>query len=159
MPVAFTTVHLRKDVGGANQVGTRIWHLDTEDHRVVRILVYLNDVSRDGGPFEYVPLEHRPKLARFDERALRAAGDPILDEEMRTLVPEEQWRACTGPTGTVVIADNARLYHHGRVHDSERLALIYTYTTRKPRYPVLQRNTSFDDQLTPRQRAAFFVVT
>ena len=48
----FTTVHLRKDIGGGNQVGTRFWHLDTEDVRVIRMMVYLNDVTLDDGPFE-----------------------------------------------------------------------------------------------------------
>ena len=45
VPVGFTTVHLRKDIGGGNQVGTRFWHLDTEDVRVIRMMVYLNDVT------------------------------------------------------------------------------------------------------------------
>jgi hypothetical protein len=159
LPVAFTTVHLRKDIGSANQVGTRIWHIDTEDHRVVRVLVYLNDVDIDGGPFEYIPRQHAGALSGLEGRALRAAGDPILDIEMRQHVPEPHWQPCIGPRGTVVIADNAVLYHHGRVHDRERLAIIYTYTSRKPRYPKLRRNAAFDDQLSARQRECFFVDT
>ncbi|MET0911496.1 MAG: hypothetical protein ABWZ99_18670 [Ilumatobacteraceae bacterium] len=37
--------------------------------------------------------------------------------------------------------------------------MIYTYTSRHPRYPELTRNPSLDEALTPRQRAANFVVT
>jgi hypothetical protein len=160
VPVAFTTVHLRKDIGTAQQVGTRIWHLDTEDHRVLRVIVYLADVGIDDGPFEYIPLEQTKQQSKaIKERGYRAAGDPLLDDEMATLVPQSQWRQSTGPRGTMAIADNARLFHHGKPHASQRLALIYTYTSRSPRYPQLHRNPSFDDQLSPRQRASFFVDT
>jgi hypothetical protein len=156
---AFTTVHLRKDVGGGHQVGTRFWHIDTEDRRVIRVLVYLSDVTIDDGPFEYIPRAQTDACTALRERALRSDGDPVFDDEMRRHVPEREWRACTGPAGTVVIADNAAVYHHGKVHDSERTVLIYTYTSRRPLYPVLVRNDAFDDVLNERQRSSFFVPT
>ena len=159
LPPAFTNMHLRKDVGNGQQVGTRIWHVDTEDYRVIRVIVYLNDVTVEDGPFEYIPKRFNSTCAPLMKRALHASGDPILDEEMRNYVPESSWVQCTGPTGTVVLADNAALYHHGKPHDSERIALIYTYTSRHPRYPELKRNTAFDNRLSPRQQACFFVNT
>ena len=159
VPVAFTALHLRKDIGGGNQVGTRYWHLDTEDFRVVRMMVYLSDVSIDDGPFEYISRPMTDSVPELRERALRSAGDPIFDEEMRTHVPESEWHPVTGAAGTVLLADNALCYHHGRVHDSERTVLIYTYTSRHPKYPRLTRNTSLDEALTARQRAAMFLET
>lgn len=159
VPVAFETVHLRKDIGTAQQVGTRIWHLDNEDQRVVRVLVYLSDVDANCGPFEYVPLSITRRHRELHERAMRASGDPILDDEMGRVVPPDHWQQCTGPAGTVVIADNALLFHHGRVHQRERLALIYTYTSRHPRYNRLVRNPRFDAVLSERQCRAFFVRT
>jgi hypothetical protein len=159
VPPAFTTVHLRKDVGGGQQVGTRFWHIDTEDKRVIRALVYLTDVTVDTGPFEYIPRPQTDACTALRERALRSDGDPVFDAEMRAHVPESAWRTCVGPAGTVVIADNAAVYHHGKVHDAERTVLIYTYTSRHPAYPRLERNHAFDAQLTPRQRASFFVPT
>jgi hypothetical protein len=159
VPPAFTTVHLRKDVGGGHQVGTRFWHIDTEDRRVVRVIVYLSDVTIDTGPFEYIPRPQTEACTALRDRALRSDGDPVFDDEMRTHVPERQWKACVGPAGTVVIADNAAVYHHGKVHDAERTVLIYTYTSRRPLYPRLERNPAFDTALSERQRACFFVPT
>jgi phytanoyl-CoA dioxygenase PhyH len=159
VPPAFTTVHLRKDVGGGRQVGTRFWHIDTEDRRVIRVLVYLTDVTTDTGPFEYIPRPQTDACTALRDRALRSDGDPVFDDEMRRHVPESQWRACVGPAGTVVIADNAAVYHHGKVHDAERTVLIYTYTSRRPQYPRLERNPAFDAALSERQRACFFVPT
>lgn len=157
VPIALTAVSLRKDIGGGNQVGTRFWHLDTEDARVIRMMVYLNDVSLTDGPFEYIPRPATESARALRERAYRSAGDPILDDEMRAHVPESEWRPITGPAGTVLLADNAVCYHHGKVHDSERIVLIYTYTSRKPRYPRLAHNPAFDAVLNERQRACMFV--
>lgn len=159
VPPAFTSVHLRKDVGNGRQVGTRLWHIDTEDLRVIRVLIYLDDVTIDSGPFEYIPRPHSDACTALRERAKRSDGDPILDDEMRAHVPEAHWRPCVGLAGTVVIADNAAVYHHGRVHERERLALIYTYTSRHPLYPKLRRNRRFDEVLSERQRSCFFVST
>jgi hypothetical protein len=159
MPVAFESVHLRKDIGTEHQVGTRIWHLDTEDQRVVRLLIYLSDVDKESGPFEYIPLPLTRRHRQLHERALRASGDPILDDEMAETIPPQQWKQCVGPRGTVVVADNALVLHHGRVHQRERLALIYTYTSRHPRFSQPVRNPRFDHLLTPRQRSCFFVRT
>jgi hypothetical protein len=159
VPPAFTTVHLRKDIGGGHQVGTRFWHIDTEDQRVIRVLVYLTDVTAETGPFEYIPIAETEACIALRERALRSDGDPVSDDEMRRHVPEAQWRTCIGPAGTVVIADNAAVYHHGKVHDAERTVLIYTYTSRRPMYPQLRRNAAYDHLLSPRQRASFFVPT
>jgi hypothetical protein len=159
VPVAFSAAHLRKDVGNGKQVGTRFWHIDTEDRRVVRVLVYLSDVTAETGPFEYIPRPASDACTELRARALRSDGDPVFDDEMRRHVPDAAWRTCTGPAGTVVIADNAAVYHHGKVHEAERTVLIYTYTSRRPRYPRLVRNPAFDDVLTGRQRAAFFVST
>jgi hypothetical protein len=156
---AFTTVHLRRDVGTGRQVGTRLWHIDTEDHRVVRVLVYLTDVTVDSGPFEYIPRPQSDACVELRERALRSDGDPIRDDEMQRHVDERHWKPCVGPAGTVVIADNAAVYHHGKVHEQRRVALIYTYTSRRPLYPKLERNAAFDAVLSERQRACFFVPT
>lgn len=159
VPVAFTTVHLRKDIGGGNQVGTRFWHLDTEDVRVIRMMVYLNDVTAADGPFEYIPRPVTDSVPQLKERAFRSAGDPIFDDEMRRHSSSGMWRPIIGPAGTVLLADNALCYHHGKVHDGERIVLIYTYTSRRPRYPDLTRNPVFDDVLTARQRACNFIDT
>ncbi len=154
VPPALTAVDLRQDVGTGEQVGTRIWHLDTEDHRNLRMMVYLSDVGPDDGPFEYVPLSVTERLGALHDRARRAEGDPILDDELERTVPRARWQRVLGPAGTVALADNTRLLHHSAVHRSSRLALLYTFTSRHPRYPALVRNPRYDDWLTPYQRRA-----
>jgi hypothetical protein len=116
-------------------------------------------VTAETGPFEYIPRAQSEACTALRDRALRSDGDPVFDDEMRRHVPESAWKTCVGPAGTVVVADNAAVYHHGKVHDGERTVLIYTYTSRHPLYPRLARNAAFDGQLGDRQRACFFVPT
>lgn len=159
VPVALTALSLRKDVGGGNQLGTRYWHLDSEDVKVIRMMVYLSDVSLADGPFEYISRTLTNSIRSLKKRALRSAGNPISDDEMRLHIPESQWSPITGPAGTVLLADNARCYHHGKVHDSERTMLIYTYTSRNPRYPRVTRNSGLDSTLSERQRSCMFLTS
>lgn len=157
LPVALTAVSLRKDIGGGVQLGTRYWHLDTEDVKVIRMMVYLNDISMDNGPFEFISRALSQSVRTLRKRAFRSAGDPIRDDEMRQHIPESQWLPITGPAGTVLLVDNALCYHHGKTHDSERTVMIYTYTSRHPRYPRLNRNTALDARLSERQRSCMFL--
>ena len=160
LPVALTAAHLRWDIGNGEQVGTRFWHLDVEDLHVVRMIVYLTDVLADTGPFEYIPKRCNRHIRDWTDRALRSAShDPIFDAEMRNRVPESAWRSVLGGAGTILLADTAVLFHHGKIHNSERVAMVYTYTTRHPHYPKIVRNASLDGCLSERQRACFYVAT
>ncbi len=159
VPVALTALSLRKDVGGGGQLGTRYWHLDSEDVKVIRMMVYLSDVSIADGPFEYISRTLTNSEPALKKRAFRSAGDPISDDEMRLHIPESQWLPIIGPAGTVLLADNAACYHHGKVHDSERTVLIYTYTSRNPRYPRVTRNSALDSTLSARQRSCMFLTS
>ena len=157
LPVALTAVNLRKDIGGGVQLGTRYWHLDTDEVKVIRMMVYLNDVSMANGPFEYISRPVSRPVRALRRRAFRSAGDPIRDEEMRLHIPESHWLPITGPAGTVLLADHALCYHQGKTHDSERTVMIHTYTSRRPRYPRLQRNAALDANLSARQRSCMFL--
>ena len=85
--LALTDIVARFDFGNAQQVGTRIWHLDTEDVRVVRMIVYLTDVTIGDGPFEYLNRHDTDLLSpELRARALRAKGDPILDTDLELVV-------------------------------------------------------------------------
>jgi len=161
LPVAYFGVTLCRDIANGKQVGTRLWHRDGEDHRVIKIIVYLNDVDIAGGPFEYIPRRLTPagrRVVPYENR---------LDAGMQQIVPQSAWRACTGASGTVVIADTANVFHHGKVPETDRLALFFTYTSRKPKRPTLYSTHASAEMykeelirlastLTPRQRDCIY---
>ncbi len=129
LPVLYNRVELRKELADGQQIGTRKWHIDSEDRRVFKAIVYLNDVDENGGPFEYVSRTHT-KLAA---RSLNVRGS--TGDEMSQVIPRSEWRTCTGPAGTIVFVDTGGVFHRGRVPGRDRTALFFCYNSRNPREP------------------------
>ena len=78
---------------------------------MVRIVIYLNDVGADGGPFEFDP----------SGAVARIAADPT------------KIRSCPGAAGTVIFADTARYLHRAGPAAADRMAIFYSYFSRPPR--------------------------
>ncbi|WFU07162.1 hypothetical protein QA648_35235 (plasmid) [Rhizobium sp. CB3171] len=135
LPVAYDGLNLFYTVADGRQIGTRKWHRDREDRRMIKIAVYCNDVDEGGGPLEVV----RPNVITGDladkftypilsQESLEARlGGPVTDRDIVT---------CTGPAGTVIFSDTASLYHRGKPAISrDRCAIYYNYFSRRPRHP------------------------
>lgn len=112
LPPAYDGMAMVYSVADGKEEATRRWHRDREDRRMVRIAIYLNDVDAGGGPFE---------LDRRGRDALQA-DDP------------DAVRSCPGPAGTVIFADTARCLHRGKPAYRDRMAIFYSYFSRRPRY-------------------------
>ena len=48
LPVAYRGLILRRDYADGKYIETRQWHRDSEDTRILKIIVYLNDVDEGG---------------------------------------------------------------------------------------------------------------
>ncbi len=154
LTIAYHGVHLRKDFINKGQFDTLLWHRDIEDRRVLKIIVYLNDVEEKHGPFEYVPLSltsmyrHGPfeyvplsltSVYRLNSYRIKAKikNSGINDETLNKIVPKSAWKSCTGAAGTVIFADTRRLLHHGTLRTEERSTLFFVYTANPPKQPQL----------------------
>lgn len=116
--------------GGA-PTETQLWHRDDDDISNLKVFVYLNEVSRANGPFCYIPGTH-PGGRRAMPPAW-AGRERISDAEMAAVVPQEEWRICTAPPVTVVIADTCG-YHKGlQPQAGQRLLLAWQYTSGRPK--------------------------
>jgi len=129
LPVAYHGAAVRCSKVDGGGVGTRLWHQDAEDFHVFRVLVYMNDVTPGGGPFEYIPRSCAPRYKDFP------AGTYVLaNEQMSRIVPPERWKRVYGPAGTVVLADTAQVFHHESLQtDRERIVTMIGYSSRRPR--------------------------
>jgi hypothetical protein len=133
MPVDYRGLTVRRDIMGGDQLETRLWHRDYEDRKIVKIIVYLNDVDRGGGAYEFIPRMHLP-IWRVGP--LAGASGRIDEPTMRRVVPKSAWHTCSGPRGTVVFSDTCSVYHRGTVaHSEDRHALFFCYNSRNPRSP------------------------
>ncbi len=141
LPVAFHGVHLRKDFSNENQFGTLLWHKDSEDRRMIKIIVYLSDVEKQHGPFEYVPLHltSTRSLAfyRVYYELWKSGYLGINDDQLKKVIHDSVWKSCPGPAGTVILVDTKNVLHHGTLRTKERAALFFTYTADPPERPEL----------------------
>ncbi len=137
----------------------RHWHFDLEDRRMLKIIVYLSDVDESTGPFEFLP------LAASDQTRQTLRVRPGLtflpDADVTATVPSSLWQRVTGPAGTAVYADTARLLHRVKAPTGgDRYSATFVYSSDRPRHalarfmPPAHIVESVLEDLTPRQRRA-----
>lgn len=157
LPVAYHGPILRQELVDGKEIFTRAWHLDAEDRDITRLTIYLTDVLHpDDGAFEYIPRNISPSYKDFVATCIR-------NEDMECVVPAVYWKSVCGPAGTVLLKSVSKIFHHGRVPRTPRIAVSYYYTSRTPTWPGLCRHNSFqagmaslDVDFTPRQLACLW---
>lgn len=160
LPVAYHGVYFRRDIVSSVQVKSRLWHTDIEDYRNFKAIVYLNDISDDGGPFQYIP----KSLTSLLSSSLKHKSSHIKDEAVQTVIPVSFWKSCTGPSGTVILVDTANIFHRGKIPTkSDRFTLFFDYTSRRPKHPFYCKSSLSKDELflletrlSERQRECIF---
>jgi hypothetical protein len=55
IPIKFQGIQLRQEFAHPKQFGAMLWHKDGNDRRSIKIIIYLSDVDKEHGPFEYIP--------------------------------------------------------------------------------------------------------
>jgi hypothetical protein len=108
---------------------TRMWHIDVEDLRMLRVLIYLNDVGPRGGPLEVLSAADSDRAqTAFDYRS-----GYLSDSQMEAQVPASRWIPCYGQAGDALLFDGTRLFHRAQPPMArERYSLTFSYATRKP---------------------------
>lgn len=116
LPPAYDGMTIIYTVANGDEEATRRWHRDREDRRMVKIIIYLNDViAGEGGPFQLDP-------------ASESAGS-VADRDAPIVT-------CEGKAGTVIFTDTARFLHRGEpASKTDRAAIFYSYFSRRPSSP------------------------
>ncbi|MBD2199897.1 MULTISPECIES: 2OG-Fe(II) oxygenase [Calothrix] len=127
LPVAYHGAYLRRDIANQVEQKSRLWHIDKEDRKVLKIIVYLQDMSEDRGPFQYIPLSLTSSLSQ----SLKYHHGYIQDATMQKIISPTEYKSCLGAAGTVIIAATGSIFHRGKVPVAgDRFALFYDYTSR-----------------------------
>lgn len=98
LPVAYHGAYFRRDIANIVEKKSRLWHMDTEDRKLLKIIVYLNDINEDNGPFQYIPQSLTPEATR----ALKYKHGYIRHTTMSRAISPLNHKSCTGLAGTVV---------------------------------------------------------
>jgi hypothetical protein len=166
------------------RVHSQVWHRDYNDRRLVKIFLYLNDVGRENGFFEYATGTHihGPYGRTFDRigsNGYRAYPDQAAVEAIVGKIPLVQldmvqksnlygsstpWHGkpsvvqCQAPAGTLIFADTFGLHRGGYVKQGHRDMIMSTYSTNfnvhKPHFAV---TPEFAATLSPFMKMAFGV--
>lgn len=135
LPVRYLGMEAKRELvgpvsNGRHQV-VRRWHLDHEDRRMLKVIVYLTDVHPGAGPFGYVERSNTERIRGL----IRHHQDVVSDERMQTVVPQDAWHQVTGPRMTAVYVDTGQIFH--RVFpptSAERYSVSFAYSSRTPYY-------------------------
>jgi hypothetical protein len=114
-----------KAYGDALQ-GAQKWHRDGNERSSVKVFLYINQVTSENGPLEYVLGSHYggPRHDLLRERSGR-----IEDDEMAAEIPDDAVFHAMGPAGTVVIFDSGGLHCGSRVRVGDRRVAKMTYSS------------------------------
>ena len=124
LPIFYLGAEVKRCFPTGGFTGIRKWHQDTEDYRMFKVIIYLNDVDEQGGPFQYIP-EHKSDIAK---KKLKYRFGLISDKLMEKHVSYQDWITCLGKQNTVIIADTFRIFHRAKPPiNQERLSLTLTY--------------------------------
>lgn len=145
LPIKFQGIQLRREFSHPQQFGAMLWHKDGDDRRSIKVIIYLSDVDREHGPFEYIPKSVTAAAwlrFRIDYQIFRTGFSGLKNEKMEQFVPRSAWKSCVGAAGTVILVDTHSVFHHGSLRTAERSALFFVYTARNPKRPDLCRRYS-----------------
>lgn len=128
LPVAYHGAYFRRDIANQIEQKSRLWHIDKEDKKVLKIIVYLHDMDEDNGTFQYLPISETESVTQL----LKYHHGYIQDQTMQQVISPANYKSCLGPAGTVVFAATGSIFHRGKLPvKSDRFAIFYDYTSRK----------------------------
>lgn len=155
LPVAYHGAYFRRDIANNVQRKSRLWHLDGEDRQVFKVIIYLDDVNEDQGPFQYIPVSTTQKLVQ----QFKYRQGYIQDTVMQQKVSSSDYKSCLGVFGTVIFAATSNIFHRGKIPvASDRFSIFFDYTSRLPKFPFVNRYSlpqeyllSLSRKMTPHQ--------
>jgi hypothetical protein len=159
LPVFFLGAAVRRErVDGPVSYNTRRWHKDIDDRRMLKMIIYLNDVGAGGGGFEYLNRRSSDDVAC----AFRYSAGHLSDTEVDRVVPRSAGVPVTGPRLTSVFVDATRLMHRVQPPtENDRYSLTLTYVSTTPLYETFPECrlspiaiAGLSNELTARQRQA-----
>jgi hypothetical protein len=127
LPVSYHGVYFRRDIANQLEKGSRLWHIDKEARKILKIIIYLHDIDENNGPFQYIPQSLTSEVAK----SLRYKSGYIRDQTMQKVISSNNYKSCTGIASTVVFAATHSIFHRGKIPvTSDRFCVFFDYTPR-----------------------------
>jgi hypothetical protein len=106
--------------------GSQLHHIDYHDRPMAYVIVLLNDITMDNGPFCFLPESSSRKATIALNYKKRGKPHRLSDQEVYSAVPESELVKVCYPEGTVLFFDPSVCFHYGsRNAVNPRYALMY----------------------------------
>lgn len=141
LPCFYLGAALKHERADGRATGARQWHLDIEDERMLRLIVYLREVAPGGGPFEHLDAQTSAEWVR----GANYRSGYVTDQNMG--LAGRAGRPVYGEACQAIFFDGVRVVHRAQPpRAADRYSVTFTYVTRWP----LQLNLTA--QLSPSWR-------
>jgi hypothetical protein len=144
----------------AERVASQLWHYDFDDKHLLKAFLYLDDVDRETGPFEYVA-GSQPGGPHHNVRPWRPMGyGRVPEEDVQRSVPDEAIRTFAAPRGTIIFCNTSGLHRGGFATARARVLATATYCSPASLAALSQRNYDVDlSQLSELSREGRYAVS
>jgi hypothetical protein len=106
------------------------WHRDSAFSHQFKVIVYLNDVSDENGPFQYLLGSHRTR-SKFEEFGFKGLGNTRYQESK--IEPFfERVQTFTGKEGDGLYVDTRGVHRGKPIARGARYAITFYFWTRSP---------------------------
>ncbi|MEM7425383.1 MAG: hypothetical protein AAF441_04770 [Pseudomonadota bacterium] len=103
---------------------SQLYHFDGEDKSQLKVILLVNDVDADTGPFTFVDAVGSGKVGASRRHSAR-----LDDDAVESIAGESAVTSLMGPAGTVGVVDTSRCLHYGsRGNSKERLLMMIQFT-------------------------------
>jgi hypothetical protein len=144
----------------AERVASQLWHYDFDDKHLLKAFLYLDDVDKETGPFEYVA-GSQPGGPHHDVRPWRPMGyGRVPEADVQRSVPDEAIRTFAAPRGTIIFCNTSGLHRGGFATARARVLATATYCSPASLAALSQRNYDVDpSQLSDLSREGRYAVS
>jgi ectoine hydroxylase-related dioxygenase (phytanoyl-CoA dioxygenase family) len=117
-------VTIMVSVPNETQVGSQLYHLDFADEKQIKLFVYVDEVTKDNGPFTFTPVSVTNELVK---KYAYDRGRLTIDQVEQAVGAGKEIQV-TGPAGTALLCDTSRCLHYGSNRNkTTRIVLLIQY--------------------------------
>jgi hypothetical protein len=91
------------------------FHMDWEDHRIIKLFLFLDEITDEHGPLSFVNANNSKKVINYyKERYERnLVSERLTDEQVYEVVDRSDLISLTGPRYTTGLVDTCNVLHYG----------------------------------------------
>jgi hypothetical protein len=109
---------------------SQLFHRDYHDAPMVYVIVTLRDVTRESGPFSFLPAAASRQATAALRYGRRGRSYRVADEEIYSTTSREELVELACPAGTVLFVDSSLCFHYGsRDAVVPRYLMMYAYVS------------------------------